>query len=82
MGEARIDLTGKYLRDAVVKTKFRMGEMTLTVPEDIHVDVKPGMVFLGERNVSVGQDSDVPEGAPTLEIQSSLSMGELRIRSH
>lgn len=81
MGEANIDLTGTYRADALVHTRFRMGEMTITVPEDIHVDVQPGMVFLGERNVRVDQSGDIPEGAPTLEVRSSLSMGELRIRS-
>jgi hypothetical protein len=81
MGEANVDLTGTYRADALVQTRFRMGEMTITVPEDIHLDIQPGMVFLGERNVSVDQSGDVPEGAPTLEVRSSLSMGELRIRS-
>jgi hypothetical protein len=81
MGEASIDLGGAYQADAVVRTRFRMGEMRVTVPEDIHVNVQPGMVFLGERNVRVKESGDVPEGAPTLEVQSSLSMGELTIRS-
>jgi hypothetical protein len=81
MGEARVDLTGAYQADAVVQTRFRMGEMTITVPEDVHVNIEPGMVFMGERRVSVQQSDDIPEGAPTLEVHSSLTMGELRIRS-
>lgn len=81
MGEVLVDLRGSYQADAVVRTRFRMGEMTITVPENIHLDVHPGMVFLGERTVSVEESADVPEGAPTLEVRSSMSMGELRIRS-
>lgn len=81
MGEVNVDLTGGYRADALVHTRFRMGEMRVTVPTDIHVEVQPGMVFLGERRVSVDRPDDVPEDAPTLEVRSSLSMGELRIRS-
>ncbi len=81
LGEVSLDLHGEYTRDASVSARFRMGELGITVPKDIHVNVGPSSVMLGERKLSVGKGEDVPEDAPTLSLQTSMNMGELTIRS-
>lgn len=81
MGEVSLDLRGEYTRDASVLTRFRMGELRITVPEDIHLDVAPSTVMMGERRSSVSEGENIPDDAPTLTLQTSVSMGELSIRS-
>ena len=81
MGEVTLDLCGEYIRDASVRTRFRMGALRITVPEDIHVNVVPSSVTLGEQHSSVKKGENIPDDAPSLSLQTSMSMGELRISS-
>lgn len=82
MGEVSLDLRGAYTQDASVHTRFRMGELRITVPEDIHVNLKPTTVMFGEQHSSVQKSEHIPDDAPTLNLRTSMSMGELSIRSH
>ena len=77
MGEMEMDLRGEYLGDATVVARFSMGEARITVPSEINTEVQR-RVMLGESSGNRRRD-EAPADAPHLLVQSSVTMGELRI---
>ena len=79
MGEARVDLDGEWLADGKVSMSCTMGECSARVPDDVFVDVAAS-ASMGGRNVRLPDQTQVPEGAPTVRLEMSGSMGEVRVR--
>ena len=79
MGEASLELEGEWLNDSVIKMKCSMGECGARVPSDVFVELDADAV-MGGRNVRLPDQTLVPEGAPTLSLDLTASMGEVRVR--
>lgn len=76
-GSLRIDLEGRWLRDAEVDVRFGFGECAIDLPRDVDVVPDSIRVSLGERRVDVRP----PTGdGPTLHLSATGTAGELRIR--
>jgi len=78
MGEMGLDLRGAYTADAQVRARLSMGEIRLRIPADIHVKMENRVVMGG---TSGGRDEEekIPPGAPTLTVNGSVTMGEMRV---
>ena len=81
MGEVGLDLTGQYTQDARVQAGLSMGSLQITVPDDIHCDIAPTTTSMGESHSMIETMDDIPEDAPTLTLETKLSMGELSVRT-
>ena len=78
VGEMSVDLRGAWQRDATVEVKIGIGECRVRVPEDVHVKVDRSGVGIGEMR-GLGRRDPAPEGAPTLRLRVSGSIGEIRL---
>lgn len=78
MGQMGLDLRGSYAADAVAVAHLSMGEMRLRVPSDIHVKSQ-SRVLLGESTGRRADPTQIPPGAPTLTLDGSVTMGEIRV---
>ena len=79
IGEIFLDLNGPWRQDADVLTSFRIGEYRLWLPDNAHVELDSAKVAIGERSGSVPERPDLPEDAPTLKVEVSGAIGELRV---
>jgi hypothetical protein len=79
MGEMRLDLDGSWANDSMVTVECRMGQCSVQVPEDVFVETGRTSVSMGERTIRLPDQSEIAEGSPTITIDASGSMGELRI---
>lgn len=79
MGELRVDLQGEWRRDALAKISFKMGECRVYLPDNAKVDLERARVAMGEARSDKPPVKDLPPGAPTIKVDVSGSMGELRI---
>ena len=79
MGEASVELDGAWLVDSNVEMRCRMGECSARVPDNVFVDVRANAT-MGGRDVRLPDQDLVPEGAPTLTLKMSGSMGEVKVR--
>lgn len=81
MGELLLDLKGAWRRDAEIDVQFSMGECRLWSPENARLEIARASVGLGGKRVKRQNVEDLPENAPTLTLNVSGSMGELRIEN-
>ncbi len=79
MGELRVNLEGAWRNDSQIRVNCGMGQCNVEVPDDVHVVSTGGGVALGEKRVDLPDGDSIPESAPTLEINASGSMGEVRV---
>lgn len=80
MGEIRLGLEGPWRNDCDVRARWRMGQMTVDVADDVHVEVGRSAVIFGGKSVDVPEREDLPAGAPTLRLDLGGSMGEVVVR--
>lgn len=78
IGELFLDLQGTWRQDAEVDVKCGIGECRLWLPQNARVDVRRATVGIGESNVE-RPDRALPEDAPTLTLDMSSNIGEVRI---
>ena len=78
VGEARIDLSGAWARDADVRIENRIGEADVVAPEGVKLEVDRARVAIGERRVSVPA-TELPDDAPTIRLRLEGSIGEVRV---
>lgn len=78
MGETFLDLQGDWRNDAMIRARFSMGECKVWLPEKARIDLRRASVSLGEASSDRNQ-GEIPPEWPTLTIDASGSMGELRI---
>ena len=78
MGELFLDLQGDWRNDANIRARFSMGECKIWLPEKARIDLRKASVNLGEARTDKMQ-GEIPPEWPTLTIDASGSMGELRI---
>ena len=78
MGQMGIDLRGTYTADAQVRARLSMGEMRLRIPAGIHVEME-NRVVMGGTSGGREEEEHLPPGAPTLRINGSVTMGEMRV---
>jgi hypothetical protein len=79
MGELVVDLSGDWQGDAVIRTDSSMGPTRVDVPDNVELDDSGTTVAIGQKT-SASRVAP-PPGAPRLRLESSVSMGELEIRS-
>ncbi len=81
VGEARLDLTGAWQQDAEVSMDCSVGDCRMIVPSTVFVEVEKAGLTIGEsRFPGLNQDTMPAEGAPTLTLRLTSSIGELRIQ--
>ncbi len=80
MGQMTLDLRGDWTNDGAVKARCRMGECTIMSPEDVNVVTDRLSVTMGERSARPRVSEGVADDAPTVRLDVSGSMGEVRIR--
>jgi hypothetical protein len=80
MGEIRLGLEGPWRNDSEVHGRWRMGQMTIEVDENVHVDVGSSVVIFGGKQVRVRERDHLPPDAPTLRLDLGGSMGEVVVR--
>lgn len=78
VGEMSVDLRGAWQRDASVEVDVGIGECRVRVPRDVHVQVDRSGVGIGEMR-GLRRRDPAPEGAPTLRLRLSGSIGEIRL---
>lgn len=81
MGELLLDLEGEWRRDAEIDVQFSMGECRLWSPDSARLEIGRASVGLGEKRIKRQKEGDLPANAPTLTLNVSGSMGELRIEN-
>jgi hypothetical protein len=80
MGELRLGLEGSWRNDCDIRARWRMGQMTVDVADDVRVDVESSTVIFGGKSVRVREREDLPPDAPTLRLDLGGSMGEVVVR--
>ena len=82
LGESRFDLRGRWVRDASVTLKCGIGECSVRLPRGgVNVQVDRATLMIGESNTAdLGRREPAPEGAPTVTLNMSQTIGELNIR--
>lgn len=82
LGESTFDLRGAWRRDGNVLLSCGIGECSVRLPrDDINVVVERATLMIGESNTrSVNERQPAPEGAPTVTVSMSQTLGELNIR--
>jgi len=79
MGELTVDLLGSYRADAFARVHHSMGELRIVVPRDIHVEVTKNVMLGGVSTSGFRREREIPESAPTLTVEGSVTMGELQL---
>ncbi len=79
IGELFLDLKGAWRGDSDVEIDFGIGECRLWLPDDIHVDIDRASVSIGESSIDPPSGDAIPADAPTMRIEMSGSVGEVRI---
>lgn len=79
MGELFLDLRGEWRGDATANIKFSMGECRVRLPDNARLNVKRASVALGEKWIDSGEEEDLPPDAPTITLELTGSMGEIRV---
>jgi hypothetical protein len=80
MGELGLGLEGAWRNDCDVRGRWRMGQMSVDVGEDVHVEVGGSLVLLGAKNVRVRTREDLGPEAPTLRLDLGGAMGEVVVQ--
>lgn len=80
LGELDLDLEGGWRTDSEIEVRFGIGECDIDVPSDVRVELGRVNLALGERQVRLPREDELPEGAPTLTISARSRIGELQIR--
>lgn len=80
MGQMTLDLDGDWRADGEVVARCRMGECTVYTPDDVRIETERFDIAMGDRSNRRDDDDELPEGAPTLRLDVTGSMGEIRIR--
>lgn len=80
IGSLVVDLEGSWQRDAVVEIECGIGECALELPRNVHISMDRARVGVGEKDVRLPDPDEIPEGAPTLDLRISGSIGEVRAR--
>jgi hypothetical protein len=80
-GECRIDLSDALIEspEVVVTAVAAFGEVTVIVPDGIHVELE-GIAVFGERRFDVRGEAPMP-GSPTVVVKAYACFGEVRVRS-
>lgn len=78
VGELSVGLRGPWAGDANLSIHNGVGEIGVDLPRDVRVDFEGSSVGLGERNIRVPREQDLPPDAPTLHLDLSGSVGEVR----
>lgn len=82
IGDMTVDLHGAWQRDARVSVDLGIGECRVRVPEDVRVDLERSGVGLGETQLrGLSRREPPPEGAPTLTLELTGGIGEMRVDS-
>jgi len=79
MGELFLDLRGEWRGDATADVEFSMGECRVRLPENVRLNIERARVALGEKVIDSGYERDLPPDAPTITLNLTGSMGEMRI---
>jgi hypothetical protein len=80
-GELHVDLRGAWRNDATLEVRNTFGQIRVDAPDNARLVVESASVSLGEKRVASGIDeSELPEDAPTLRLETSLTTGEIRVR--
>jgi hypothetical protein len=86
VGEARVDLTGEWVRDTKVSVTQSVGDLRIVVPDTVNLEVSGADAAVGAANLrglreiqKQHEENPLPEGTPTLNISVTKSVGELRI---
>jgi len=81
MGEMNLDLRGPWRNDTEVAGRWRMGAFVVRVPSDVKVETDGATIFMGGADLSgLRRLPEPPEGAATIRLDLSGSMGELVVR--
>lgn len=81
MGEMSLDLRGPWRNDTEVAGRWRMGAFVVRVPSDVKVETDGATIFMGGADLSgLRRLPEPPEGAATMRLDLSGSMGELVVR--
>jgi hypothetical protein len=80
VGEISVDLEGAWQNDAEVRLRNKIGEMSVRVPDQAHLEIDRASVGLGERVVRSARNPDLSEDAPTLRLLARGQVGEVRIQ--
>jgi hypothetical protein len=80
-GECLVDLSDALIEapEVVVTAVAVFGEVTVIVPEGIHVEIE-GMAVFGERRFDVRGEAPVP-GSPVVVVKAYALFGEVLVRS-
>lgn len=80
-GECTIDLSDALIEspEVALTAVAAFGEVTVIVPDGIHVELE-GVAIFGERRFDVRGSAPVP-GSPTVVIKAYACFGEVRVRS-
>lgn len=79
MGELLVDLKGTWRQDSEIDVDFSMGACRLWLPKNARIDIDRANVSMGEKRMSLPDESELPPDAPLLTLRLSGSMGELRV---
>ena len=80
-GECTVDLSDALIEapEVTVTAVAVFGEVTVVVPEGIHVELE-GIAVFGERRFDVRGERPMP-GSPTVVVKAYACFGEVRVRS-
>ena len=78
VGDAIVDLTGAWTGDASIVVDSSVGQVRVTVPEDVHVDLDQAGASVGESRIAL-PEAEVPADAPRLKLRAETGVGEVRV---
>lgn len=83
IGELVVDLAGHWRRDAEIVVEAGIGEARVDLPRDVRIELARSSVGLGETSIDrdriAERNAELPDDAPTLVLEVSGGLGEIRI---
>lgn len=78
VGDVLVDLTGSWTGDASILVDSAVGQIRVTVPEGVHVDLDRAGSTIGDSRIAL-PEAEVPADAPRLGLRAESAVGEVRV---
>lgn len=81
IGEVTLDLRGTWVQDSDIEASLNIGELSVYLPDEdaAAVELERADVSIGDKDLRLFDRAPAPEGAPTLRLALSGTIGELSV---
>ncbi len=78
MGEFHVRMGRTVARDTKLYVRLKMGELTLGLPSGARIHASTSVALGGSNGAPDDEEADLPPGAPVVDVDAGVSLGELK----